>query len=148
MVYIGIFCIVFWMCYSILKNFKRNKARTTKIHISQNDLQSAPYENFETRRKRLQIRDERINRHRRIWSVLFLISSYNEISEREFPTKKQEQNLLNAKKAFNENKPTKKDIAVAIRFCQIESGQKRCNHKLTKDEIKQIYNIKALAQET
>lgn len=139
MLYIIIFCFVFWICYSILKDFKKGKTQSIKIHISQNELQNTQQEEFDKRRKRFHIRDKRMDRHRRIWSVLFYLSSYNEISKREFPTKRQEQNLINAKKALDENKPTKRDITTAIRFCQIEYVQQRCDHKLTKDEIKQIY---------
>ena len=105
-------------------------------------------EYYEKRHKRLTIRGARLDRHRRIWSVLFLINSFYELEQRMksgYPTKRMLQNLESAKAAVLENKPTAEDIVTAIRFCQIEHVRGKCHHHLTSEDIETITNINALA---
>lgn len=166
MFYIIIFIVVFWLCYSILNNFKKRKEKkkseytksyTIDIDISPktiNQIQKALHNpdisrRIEMRNKRLEIRGARLDRHRRIWSVLFLSNSFYEIEDRMkkgYPTKKMLQNLENAKSAVKENKPTQSDIKTAIRFCQIEYARGKCPHQLTDSDIETITNIYTVAQ--
>lgn len=94
---------------------------------------------MENRRKRLQIRDERRKRQTRIWSVLFFLSSYNEITSREWATKKQQQNYENAQNALREYRPVLSDIKTAIRFCKIEHYKGTCSRGIKDTDLHLIF---------
>lgn len=106
-------------------------------------------EYYEERRKRLKVRGARLDRQRRIWSVLFLVNSFynlEELMKREAYIKRAVQDLERAKGLVLEYKPTESDIKTAIRFCQIEHTRGKCPHKLTPSDIERITNIYTVAQ--
>lgn len=148
--------VVFAICYSIFKDFKKEKGKErNEIHIDSTNRSKTVKQNTEIslrayqRRMRIEARGERLDRHRRIWAILFLSNSFYEIDERlknDYPTKKMLQNLENAKSAVIENKPTPSDIQTAIRFCQIEYARGKCPHQLTDSDIETITNIYTVAQ--
>lgn len=109
--------------------------------------QSSEY--YEKRRKRLKVRGARLDRHRRIWSVLFLVNSFynlEELMKRGAYIKRALQDLERAKGLVLEYKPTESDIKTAIRFCQIEHTRDKCPHKLTSSDIETITNIYKVAK--
>lgn len=144
------FCVVM----IIIKTSQPKKIPTTKdthkvinltVDLSK-PAQSPEY--YEKRHRQLSIRGARLDRHRRIWSVLFLTNSFYELEERMkngYPTKRMLQNFERAKAAVLEYNPTAEDINTAIKFCQIEFERGKCPHKLTADDIKAITNIKEIA---
>ena len=112
-------------------------------------INHAAAQRAEKRHKKLMVRGARLDRHRRIWSVLFLVNSFYEIEERMKngrPTKRMFQNLESAKDYVLEYNPTSKDIKTAIRFCQVENAIGKCPHKLTPSDIETINNIYTIAQ--
>lgn len=152
--------VIFAISYSIFKDFKKEKGKENQkecneIHIDSIKHFKTIQQNTEIsqrayqRRKRIEARGERLERHRRIWAILFLSNSLYEIEERMkngFPTKKMLQDLENAKRAVLENRPTRVDIYIAIRFCQIEYNRGKCSRKLSNSDIETIRNIHTIAQ--
>lgn len=130
MIVIVILIFVIWLVISIRKSGKTEKENSNTDVIKQ----------IEKKRIRLHIRDKRRERQRRIWSVLFLLSSHNDIISKEFPTKKQEQNLIYAKASIKEYQPDVDDLKTAIRFCKIENVRGKCKRVLTDNDIKQIFD--------
>lgn len=108
-----------------------------------------PPEYYEKRRKRLKARGARLDRQRRIWSVLYLVNSFynlEELMKQGDYIKRAAQDLERAKGFVLEYKPTESDIKTAIRFCQIEHARGKCPHKLTPSDIETITNIYTVAQ--
>lgn len=120
------------IAWSIHKDFKKHKVTPTTAPVNQEAVLRA-----EKRHKRLMVRGARLDRHRRIWSVLYLTNSFYEIEERMKkgqPTKRMFQHLESAKNYVLEYKPTPDEIKTAIRFCQIEHARGKCPHALTPSE--------------
>ena len=133
MVTVVIIMISIWVAWSIYKDFKKRKAARQ----------------IENRHKRIEIRGERLERHRRIWSVLFFINSFNTLEERMKagqPTKKMIKDFEDAKAALFEYKPNKDEIKTAIRFCKIEYVRGKCSHQLTTSDIQSIIDIYTFAK--
>ncbi|MBQ9187326.1 MAG: hypothetical protein IJ144_05830 [Prevotella sp.] len=143
------FAIVFWIAYSVLNKFKRrggegiSGSKTIVMNITPPTFKSeAEREQFltqyEKKRKKLQVRDERRKRQNRIWAVLYYLSSYEKIMQPGYHTKKQEQQYANAQETLKEYRPTAPDVETAIRFCKIENVRGKCNHTLTSGDIDSI----------
>ena len=140
-----IIILVLVIAWSIHKDFKKHKTTPATIPVNQDAVLRA-----EKRHKRLMVRGARLNRHRRIWSVLYLTNSFYEIEERMKkgqPTKRMFQHLESAKNYVLEYKPTTDEIKTAIRFCQIEHVRGKCPHALTASDIETIMNIYSVAQQ-
>lgn len=144
------FCVVMIIIKSTKPKQSQKPQDTHKVINLTVDLSKPAKspEYYERRHKRLTIRGARLDRHRRIWSVLFLTNSFYELEQRMksgYPTKRMLQNLESAKAAVLENNPTAEDINTAIKFCQIEFARGKCPHRLTADDIQAITNIKEIA---
>lgn len=141
-----IIILVLVIAWSIHKDFKKHKTTpAAATPINQDAVLCA-----EKRHKRLMVRGARLDRHRRIWSVLYLTNSFYEIEERMKkgqPTKRMFQHLESAKNYVLEYKPTTDEIKTAIRFCQIEHARGKCPHALTPSDIETIMNIYSVAQQ-
>lgn len=130
----------------------RNDYKKQKAAQAQSPIKSPALEikrKIEKRHKRLETRGARLDRHRRIWSVLFLVNSFytaEEVLKRGAYTKRAMQDLERAKSFVLEYKPTESDIKTAIRFCQMEHTRGKCPHKLTDSDIDTIMNIYDVVQ--
>ena len=103
------------------------------------------------RHKRTEIRSARLDRHRRIWAVLFYINSHNTLEERlktDYPTKRMLKEVEDSKNALFEYKPNAEDILTAIRFCKVEYARGKCVHKMIESDIQSIINIYTYAKLT
>ncbi len=136
---------VFIVAWSIRNDFKKQKSVQASIMSTNPDAVLRA----EKRHKRLMVRGARLDRHRRIWSVLYLTNSFYEIEERMKsgqPSKRMFQTLERAKGSVLEYKPSHDDIKTAIRFCQIEHTRGKCPHRLTHSDIETIMNIYSVAK--
>lgn len=107
-----------------------------------------PREYYEQRRKRLTIRGARLDRHGRIWSVLFLVNTIYKLEEcknRGYIDRQLLRYLESAKNEVIERKPTRSDIKTAIKFCKIEHARGKCPRMLTPEDIKNIMHIYKVA---
>lgn len=101
-------------------------------------------EYHEQKRKRRDIRSARLDRHRRIWSVLFLTNSIHELEQAKksgFVPRQLIKQIETAKAAVIENSPKASDIKTAIRFIKIENYRGKCDHPLTPSDITKIMHI-------
>ena len=136
-----IICITVFIVSAIRGNRKKPAtASLTKpihpaIYSSKNKLDISD--------RKLRISEQRMNRHTRIWSVLFIINSIRCCQEK-YPSKQDWKNLDYAINAVLEHKPQYRDIQTAIKFCQIEYARGNCDHKLTKQDLFIIRNIRQL----
>lgn len=107
-----------------------------------------PREYYEQRRRHTAIRGARLDRHGRIWSVLFLVNTIHQLEEcknRGYVDRQLLSYLESAKKEVIERKPTRSDIKTAIKFCKIEHARGKCPHMLTPEDIKSITHIYKVA---
>lgn len=119
-----------------------NKIVTVEVNVEiPKDVDSTEIERIERRRERLRIRSDRRERHGRIWSVLFFLSSYNDCTK-EYYTKRELRYYKNSLEEVWNRKPDKDDIETAIRFCKIEHERNKCDHEMLPHEIEHIYNIR------
>lgn len=96
------------------------------------------------------VRGTTLDRHRRIWSVLYLTNSFYEIEEhmkKGQPTKRMFQHLESAKNYVLKYKPTTDEIKTAIRFWQLDHVRSKCPHALTSSNIETIMNIYSVTQQ-
>lgn len=147
MLTVVIVLIVLAVAIGIAKDYNKLKAKQNypPSKTSNTDVTHR----IEKRHKRLMIRGARLDRHRRIWSVLYLVNSFHEVEERlgrGAYVKRAIQNLESAKGHVLEYKPTDNDIKIAIRFCQMEHVRGKCLHRLTPSDIETITNIYTIAQ--
>lgn len=127
-----------------------DKHKVIKITIDPSKLPNHSREYYEKRRKRTIIRGARLDRHGRIWSVLFLINTIYQLDEckqRGYIDRQLLKYLESAKTEVLERKPTRSDIETAIKFCNIEHARGKCPHKLTASDIKSIINIYDVARD-
>ena len=145
-----IIILVLVIAWSIHKDFKKHKTTPAATPVNPTLVNQDAVLRAEKRHKRLMVRGARLDRHRRIWSVLYLTNSFYEIEERMKkgqPTKRMFQHLESAKSYVLEYKPTNDEIKTAIRFCQIEHARGKCPHALTPSDIETIMNIYSVAQQ-
>lgn len=127
-----------------------DKHKVIKITIDPSKLPTHSREYYEKRRKRTIIRGARLDRHGRIWSVLFLINTIYQLDEckkRGYIDRQLLKYLESAKTEVLKRKPTRSDIETAIKFCNIEHARGKCPHKLTASDIKSIINIYDVARD-
>lgn len=117
---------------------------STTSNIS--DASDQPMRPINQRRKMLELRDKRRQRHNTIWGVLRFIkimkqfeSDCNSI----YDLKKHSEDFAIAKEYLNSHIPSAADIETAIRFCQISYTQNKCLHQLNKQDIDQIYSYQS-----
>lgn len=150
-----IFCVVM----TIVKSRQPKQAKqqavckdTHKVIKISVDLSNGPKhspEYYEKRRKRTITRGTRMDRHGRIWSVLFLVNTIYQLEEckqRGYIDRKLLNYLERAKAEVLERKPTRSDIETAIKFCNIEYARGMCPHKLSVSDIKSIMHIYDVAR--
>lgn len=145
-----VFCIVMVIIKSHQPKQSKKPSDIHKVIKLNIDLSqpAKSQEYYEKRRKRLSIRGARLDRHRRIWSVLFLTNTIYQIEEnKDYIDQQLLLDLNNARAAVLENKPTRSDIETAIKFCKIEYERGKCLHKLTLSDIETIMNIYSIAQQ-
>lgn len=119
-----------------------NKIVTVEVNVEiPKDVDSTEIERIEKRRERLRIRSDRRERHGRIWSILFFLSSYNDCTK-EYYTKRELRYYKTSLEEVWNRKPDKDDIETAIRFCKIENKRGNCDHEIVPMEIEHIYYIR------
>lgn len=88
----------------------------------------------------LQILEDRMDRHRRVWSVLRFMITYTDLmNSTDFYSYKKNRGLY--EEAFvrmhkEHIKPS--DIEIAIRFCRAEYYNGTCQHEITAEDIKRL----------
>ena len=135
-------CIIVFVT-SAIKGNKKKRGSTPTIAPPINRKPKLSLINFNDHDRKLRISEQRMDRQRRIWSVLFIANSI-EKCQAEYTTKRDWQDLDKAIEAVIECQPTYKDINTAIRFCQIEYARGCCDRKLTKQDLIIMRNIRQL----
>ena len=151
-----IFCVVMAIVKSRQPKQTKQRAaskdthKTIKINVDLSNEPKHSLEYYEKRRKRTIARGARIDRHGRIWSVLFLVNTIYQLDEckqRGHIDRQLLKYLESAKTEVLERKPTRSDIETAIKFCNIEHARGKCPHKLSASDIKSIINIYDVARD-
>lgn len=103
---------------------------------------NATTEDHSERRKRIYARDKRSTRHRRVWSILRFMVTYQELM-----SAKNFYGIRDAIKSHKEAKGRMRkehieeyDIETAIRFCRMENHYDLCHHKLSQTDIDNLKN--------
>lgn len=135
-------CIIIFVISAIKGNKKkRGISPTIASPINRNPKLSLI--NFNDHDRKLRTSEQRMDRHRRIWNVLFIANSI-EKCQAVHTTKRDWQDLDKAIEAVIECQPTYRDITTAIRFCRIEYARGYCDRKLTKQDLFIMRNIRQL----
>ncbi|MDE6339697.1 MAG: hypothetical protein K2K97_07925 [Muribaculaceae bacterium] len=128
---------------SAIKGNKKKRDSLPTLASQSNRTRNLSPKNFDDYDRKLRTSERRMDRQRRIWSVLFITNSIYKC-QAEHTTKRDWQYLDSAIEAIKEYQPTYKDINTAIRFCQIEYARGYCDHKLTEQDLFIIRNIRQL----
>ena len=118
--------------------------KVINITVGPSKLTTNPHEYYEKQRKRRNTRGARLDRHRRIWSVLFLTNSiyeFEQTKQRGYIDRQLLKQIESAKAVVLEHNPKTSDIKTAIRFIKIEVCRGKCDHPLTPSDIKRIMRI-------
>lgn len=124
--------------------------KVIRITVDPSKLPTHSREYYEKRRKRTIIRGARLDRHGRIWSVLFLVNTIYQLEEckqRGYIDRQLLKSLERAKTEILERKPTRSDIETAIKFCNIEHARGNCPHQLSASDVKNIMHIYDVARD-
>lgn len=120
------------------KNKTPNKSSDIIFTINGKEIDfNTPIESLSERRKRTYARDKRLTRHRRVWSILRYMVTYQELLSAD--------NFYGIRNAIISHKEAKGrmrkehieeyDIEIAIRFCRMENYYDICHHKLSISDI-------------
>lgn len=138
-----VICIIIFVTSAIKGNKKKSRHIAHPIPKEKPQIVSVQRKHNDSYNRKLPALEQRMNRQKRIWSVLFIANSIHNC-QAEYTTRRDWQYLDSAIEAVNEYKPTYMDIITAIRFCQIEYVRGCCDHKLTKQDLFIIRNIRQL----
>lgn len=125
------------------ENKTQNKPSDITFTINGKEIDfNTPKESLSERRKRTYARDKRLTRHRRVWSILRFMVTYQELMSAN--------NFYGIRDAIKSHKEAKgrmrkehienNDIEIAIRFCRMENHYDICHHKLSNNDIDNLRN--------
>lgn len=136
--------IIICITVFIISAIRGNKKNANKQQAAKSTLLKNTYEIYRRKRDLQNLRyEQREERKRRVWSVLFIANSIRHCQE-EYPSKKDWQTLDQAISAVKEYKPQYRDIMVAIRYCKIEYAIGSCDKNLSKQDLFTLRNIRQL----